>query len=178
MLSSVTLNCQVTKIVMNSGSQLSEFNQCLDNGEIWSNVVGLQIELSIDLDAGRVVHNCNEIIAQDRMLNAGIVMISCHWQRWWCWWRWWQRWRWCWWRQKQCGWVAMSAQLVKPNFLCKCTLGLRARKVVALVRTQMSANWPPPPPPNHPAAKATYCFLEPWINGKLSFWLERQNWRL
>ena len=34
MLSSVTLNCQVTKIVMNSGSQLSEFNQCLDNGEI------------------------------------------------------------------------------------------------------------------------------------------------
>ena len=40
--------------------------------------MGLQIELSIDLDAGRVVHNCNEIIAQDRMLNAGIVMISCH----------------------------------------------------------------------------------------------------
>ena len=29
MLSSVTINCQITKIVMNSGSQLQNCNQCL-----------------------------------------------------------------------------------------------------------------------------------------------------
>ena len=48
MLSSVTINCQVTKIVMNSGSQLSELSQMsqvsmievlLQSCKVWFNIV-------------------------------------------------------------------------------------------------------------------------------------------
>ena len=45
MLSSVTINCQVTKIVMNSGSQLSELYSVSQMAQVFENV--------------KMVKNCN-----------------------------------------------------------------------------------------------------------------------